>query len=123
MAKECTEPRNMANFQCRNCDEYGHGAKECPKPRDSKSHVPKDRRKIIVLTCTQCRVSSARTARRWATSSPSALTPTLRRPVTPIGATTLLVMPLLATLPLVVTLVAVVVGKRHNQMLDGLPGP
>ena len=36
MAKECTEPRNMATVQCRNCDEYGHFSKECPKPRDSK---------------------------------------------------------------------------------------
>ena len=36
MAKECTEPRNMALVQCRNCDEFGHTGKECPKPRDSK---------------------------------------------------------------------------------------
>lgn len=36
MAKECTEPRNMANVQCRNCDEMGHESKQCPKPRDSE---------------------------------------------------------------------------------------
>lgn len=35
MAKDCTEPRNMANVQCRNCDEMGHESKGCPKPRDS----------------------------------------------------------------------------------------
>lgn len=36
MAKECTEPKNMDNVQCRNCDEFGHFSKECPKPRDSE---------------------------------------------------------------------------------------
>jgi hypothetical protein len=37
MAKDCTEPRNMDAVQCRNCDEFGHFSKECPKPRDCKS--------------------------------------------------------------------------------------
>lgn len=36
MARDCTEPRNLDKVQCRNCDEYGHMSKECPKPRDSK---------------------------------------------------------------------------------------
>lgn len=36
MAKDCTEPKNMDNVQCRNCDEFGHFSKECPKPRDSE---------------------------------------------------------------------------------------
>lgn len=36
MAKECTQPRNMANVQCRNCDEMGHDSKGCSKPKDSK---------------------------------------------------------------------------------------
>lgn len=26
----------MSKVQCRNCDEYGHTGKECPKPRDCK---------------------------------------------------------------------------------------
>ena len=37
MSRDCTEPRNMALVQCRNCDEFGHMNKDCPKPRDSKS--------------------------------------------------------------------------------------
>jgi hypothetical protein len=37
MARDCTEPRNLANVQCRNCDEFGHMNKDCPKPRDSES--------------------------------------------------------------------------------------
>ncbi|KAI0861567.1 hypothetical protein F4860DRAFT_475506 [Xylaria cubensis] len=24
----------MSKVQCRNCDEYGHGSRDCPKPRD-----------------------------------------------------------------------------------------
>lgn len=36
MSRDCTEPRNMALVQCRNCDEFGHMNKDCPKPRDSK---------------------------------------------------------------------------------------
>ena len=36
MARDCTEPRNMANVQCSNCDEFGHMNKDCPKPRDSE---------------------------------------------------------------------------------------
>jgi hypothetical protein len=32
MARECTEPRKP---KCRNCDELGHTARECEKPKDS----------------------------------------------------------------------------------------
>ncbi len=31
IAKECTEPRNMALVQCRNCDEYGHTLERLPQ--------------------------------------------------------------------------------------------
>jgi len=31
MAKDCTEERK---WQCRNCDEWGHKSRECPKPLD-----------------------------------------------------------------------------------------
>ncbi|MCJ1307699.1 hypothetical protein MMC25_001347 [Agyrium rufum] len=34
VAKDCVEPKNMANVTCRNCEETGHFSKECPKPRD-----------------------------------------------------------------------------------------
>lgn len=37
MAKECDKPRDMSKVQCRNCDDYGHTSRECPKPRDCKS--------------------------------------------------------------------------------------
>lgn len=37
MSKECEKPRNVENIQCRNCDEYGHTSRDCPKPRDCES--------------------------------------------------------------------------------------
>ncbi|KAI1186055.1 hypothetical protein F5B17DRAFT_376377 [Nemania serpens] len=33
-ANECPEPKDMSKVQCRNCDEYGHESRGCPKPRD-----------------------------------------------------------------------------------------
>lgn len=51
MAKECTEPRNMANVQCRNCDEMGHESKGCPKPRDSKYRFIEMVFQIDLLKC------------------------------------------------------------------------
>jgi hypothetical protein len=67
MAKECTEPLNLASVQCRNCDEYGHMSKDCPKPRDRKSTLfCYYLGSSILLTTVQWRVSSAATASRWA---------------------------------------------------------
>lgn len=43
MARDCTEERKV---QCRNCDEYGHMSKECPKPRDCEFSTP-----TIVISC------------------------------------------------------------------------
>ena len=43
MAKECTEPRNMDNVQCRNCDQMGHFSKECKERKDCKPQThPRD---------------------------------------------------------------------------------
>jgi len=47
MAKECTEPRKV---QCRNCDEFGHMSRECPKPRDSKSFCSHSLNAYLLLT-------------------------------------------------------------------------
>ena len=33
-AAECDKPRNPANATCRNCDEKGHFSRDCSKPRD-----------------------------------------------------------------------------------------
>lgn len=73
MARDCTEPRNLDKVQCRNCDEFGHMSKECPKPRDSEFRY--DVLADYSLTPSQWRVSNATTASRWATTRPGAPIP------------------------------------------------
>lgn len=53
MSKECTEPKNMDNVQCRNCDEMGHFSKECPKPPDCKLMSFLDLSMTCLLTISQ----------------------------------------------------------------------
>ncbi|KAI1109000.1 hypothetical protein F5Y14DRAFT_434033 [Nemania sp. NC0429] len=49
-ANECPEPKDMSKVQCRNCDEYGHESRGCPKPRDCK-HLTEFPFAITELCC------------------------------------------------------------------------
>lgn len=31
-ARDCTKPRDWSRVKCRNCNNYGHGEKRCPEP-------------------------------------------------------------------------------------------
>lgn len=31
-ARDCTKPRDWTRVKCRNCNNYGHGEKRCPEP-------------------------------------------------------------------------------------------
>ncbi|KAL2178151.1 uncharacterized protein P884DRAFT_133402 [Thermothelomyces heterothallicus CBS 202.75] len=100
MARDCTEERNLALVQCRNCDEFGHMSKDCPKPRDSEFSLTRLSRERL-LTLLQCRVSSATTVSRWVTTSLDAripLSPTRRAMAMMLALprTTLSTMPTLA---------------------------
>lgn len=73
----------MAKVQCRNCDEFGHESRGCPKPRDSKSDIIWTK---LTADVTQWHVSSAPIAVRWDTSNPDApiLPSTLMKPLVAI---------------------------------------
>lgn len=34
MSKDCPEPRNLDNVQCRNCEKMGHFSKDCTEKKD-----------------------------------------------------------------------------------------
>lgn len=68
MARDCTEERNLALVQCRNCDEFGHMSKDCPKPRDSEISLDHPLGEQL-LRLLQCRVSNATTVSKWVTTN------------------------------------------------------
>jgi len=32
MSRECDQPKDYSKVQCRNCNQFGHGAARCPQP-------------------------------------------------------------------------------------------
>lgn len=117
-AKECPEPRKMERVQCRNCDEMGHDAKGCPKPRDSEYSVEA----YVVRKFAnpqQCLASSAATARRWVTTSRSVLTLTSTPTLSVVMLLLPRLLPVMTSLAATVAVLAVLaVGKQLTLSLS-----
>lgn len=118
MAKECEKPRNVESIQCRNCDDYGHTSRDCPKPRDCKFAQEIQLKVRWALTLLQTLVFSAKTARRWATPKSAARSLSLRMTLVSAPAPRASP-PSTHLLTLLAVLLVVVVGKgRINRCIQ-----